>query len=146
MGLDMYLVGKRYLKDSTPAAKLDPNEANSDEGYKELYEQNELAYWRKSNAIHKWFVDNVQGGTDDCGYYLTSRKHLAELQKVCERVIGFKHLANEQLPTQSGFFFGGTDYDEYYYRDVEDTIKTIDNVIAALDADPTLAVYYTSSW
>lgn len=26
----------------------------------------EIAYWRKANAIHRWFVDNVQNGTDDC--------------------------------------------------------------------------------
>ena len=32
-----------------------------------IYEDNQIASWRKANAIHKWFVDNVQDGVDDCG-------------------------------------------------------------------------------
>lgn len=146
MGLDMYLVGKRYLKDSTPAAKLDEDYANSNEGYEELFKQNEIGYWRKANAIHKWFVDNVQSGTDDCGYYRTTRDRLIELQEVCKRVLAFKHLAHEQLPTQSGFFFGSAEYDDYYYEDVADTIKIVDKAITAIDDNENYAVYYTSSW
>lgn len=26
----------------------------------------EIGYWRKANHIHKWFVDCVQDGEDDC--------------------------------------------------------------------------------
>jgi hypothetical protein len=32
-------------------------------------------------------------------------------------------LAAELLPTQSGFFFGGTDYDKYYFYDVKDCLN-----------------------
>ena len=28
-----------------------------------------VGYWRKANHIHKWFVDNVQNGEDDCKEY-----------------------------------------------------------------------------
>ena len=31
----------------------------------EPYEE-ELMYWRKANAIHKFFVDNAANGVDDC--------------------------------------------------------------------------------
>ena len=31
----------------------------------EPYEE-ELMYWRKANAIHKFFVDNAAHGVDDC--------------------------------------------------------------------------------
>ena len=27
----------------------------------------ELGYWRKANQIHRWFVENVQDGVDNCG-------------------------------------------------------------------------------
>ncbi len=27
----------------------------------------EVLYWRKANAIHQWFVENVQGGEDHFG-------------------------------------------------------------------------------
>lgn len=37
--------------------------------------------------------------------------------------------ASELLPTTSGFFFGGTEYDEWYYRDVEYTEKKLTELI-----------------
>ena len=36
---------------------------------------------------------------------------------------------NDNLPTASGFFFGGTEYDEYFYGDCEDTIKILNGII-----------------
>lgn len=36
-------------------------------------------YWRKANQIHKWFVDNVQDGNDDCGRYYVSKDNLKNL-------------------------------------------------------------------
>ena len=33
------------------------------------------------------------------------------------------------LPTQSGFFFGSEDYDEYYIRDVERTVEIIERCL-----------------
>lgn len=54
-------------------------------------------------------------------------------------------VAEELLPTQSGFFFGGTDYDEWYVQDVAETIKIIEKVLAETDFD-TQMIYYVSSW
>lgn len=51
----------------------------------------------------------------------------------------------ELLPTQSGFFFGGTGYDSYYMDDIEETIDIIAKVLATTDFD-TEMVYYVSSW
>jgi hypothetical protein len=31
--------------------------------------------------------------------------------------------AQELLPTQAGFFFGSTDYDEWYYYDMKEILK-----------------------
>jgi len=39
----------------------------------------EVGYWRKANAIHKWFVDNVQNGEDDCQRYDVTPAQLTEL-------------------------------------------------------------------
>lgn len=49
------------------------------------------------------------------------------------------------LPTQSGFFFGGTDYDSYYMGDIEDTIDIITKVLETTDFN-TQMIYYVSSW
>ena len=42
-------------------------------------------------------------------------------------------VAEELLPTTSGFFFGSTNYDQWYYADVEDTIKIIERVLETTD-------------
>lgn len=69
--------------------------------------------------------------------------------------------AEENLPSQSGFFFGRSDYDGYYLNDIEHTIEAIDEVIDelmdeyrfGLDIDLVTGEYngdyiieYTSSW
>ena len=45
----------------------------------EVIDVYEVAYWRKANAIHKWFVDNVQKGKDDCKEYRVTRRNLLDL-------------------------------------------------------------------
>lgn len=54
-------------------------------------------------------------------------------------------VAMELLPTASGFFFGGTDYDEYYLSDVKETIDIITKVLETTDFDKEM-IYYVSSW
>lgn len=49
------------------------------------------------------------------------------------------------LPTVEGFFFGGTEYDHYYFDDIEETIKTIENALASVDFEKEILVY-VSSW
>lgn len=51
------------------------------------YVTTQAAYWRKANSIHKWFVDNVQNGEDDCGTYEISIDTLRKLRAVCVRVL-----------------------------------------------------------
>lgn len=54
-------------------------------------------------------------------------------------------VAEELLPTTSGFFFGGTEYDEWYYKDVENTINIIEDVLRTTDFKHEV-VMYRSSW
>jgi hypothetical protein len=59
------------------------------------------------------------------------------------QVIANPEIAEEHLPTQSGFFFGGTDYDQFYLHDVLETVDIIDRALA-LPEDTTFE--YQSSW
>jgi hypothetical protein len=110
-----------------------------------VYDGNEIGYWRKANAIHKWFVDNVQDGVDDCGYYKVTKEHLIQLQNTCNEVLGDPNLAKELLPTQSGSFFGETVYEDGYYVSLDYTLQIIDEILKTkpycLDE-----LYYSSSW
>ena len=103
----------------------------------------EVGYWRKANHIHRWFVENVQNNDDDCGCYPVSREQLDSLLRTCRRVLDFRHLAEDQLPRQSGFFYGNTLYDEYYYADIERTIEIIERCLSEPDD---VVIEYQSSW
>lgn len=148
MGLDMYLKGKRYISDYDDQDKVLINKLT--QHFPELSETQTLqevtvrvGYWRKANQIHKWFVDNIQEGVDNCGDYYVSRESLQDLRTLCQQVIDFRHLATDKLPPQSGFFFGSDTVDEYYFRDLEDTIKIIDGALALPSS---WDLEYSSSW
>lgn len=191
MGLDMYLekcnrkawgykdFNIEKVKENQPGLykEIKPFLANRGEyvHWESIF--TEVGYWRKANHIHKWFVENVQDGIDDCDYHHEVTKEiLEELLEICERVVDSSELvsgkikngekfengkwvacmedgkyikdpsvAMELLPTESGFFFGGTDYDEYYLDDVRKTIDIITRVLETTDFE-TEMVHYVSSW
>lgn len=43
--------------------------------------------WRKANAIHKWFVDNCQGGNDDCRTVEVDACELDDLYDVLHEIV-----------------------------------------------------------
>lgn len=179
MGLDMYLVAKKYLwsdKDKKIKEKIEKACGISEPTSVSF----EVMYWRKANAIHKWFVDNVQDGVDDCRESYVPLEKLKELLEIVTQVlnsvklvdgkvgVGYsivdgkmvEHfedgkvvedfgLAEDLLPTESGFFFGGTDYDQYYYSDLKRTQEALQDLITKVQTDDNyncLDFYYHSSW
>ena len=104
----------------------------------------QVAYWRKANQIHKWFVDHVQNGKDDCGDYYVSREQLQLLLDTCKIVLIDKEEASQLLPVQEGFFFGSYEYNEYYFSDIQDTIEQLEKVLTEYPEE--WAFKYQSSW
>lgn len=103
----------------------------------------ETMYWRKANAIHNWFVINVQDCKDDCEIYPVTKQQLQQLLNLCTEVLNDYTKAEELLPTTCGFFFGSTDYNDMYF---EDLIYTKENLEKILNNDNTKYLYYWSSW
>jgi hypothetical protein len=184
MGLDMYLkkrvyIGNKWRKPEKRVKVVIPENQDGvlfptvnvkEERLCDITE--EVACWRKANAIHAWFVENVQDGQDDCREYCVSKEQLAELLKIIEQVLGASELisgkiqngysfkdgkkepiledgkyikdpsvARELLPTQEGFFFGSTDYDQYYIEDLRYTRQVLEEILQE-EGD----YYYQSSW
>lgn len=133
MGLDMFLYGIKYH------SKYNEEEDND----KSYYVMTEEIYWRKANQIHRWFVENVQDGIDNCAIYYVSGESLYELKELCEKVLENKELANELLPIGRGFFFGSVEYDEWYFADLEYTVEKLDELLKNEDYD---YYKYQSSW
>lgn len=190
MGLDMYLERIHRNVDEYRDVNIRDVDVNS-ELYKALapylHRQGglvyswfslfeEVGYWRKANAIHKWFVENVQDGEDDCGRYEVAKEQLEELLDICEEVLdktvmvpgkvvigqrctesGMENIlkdglvvlnsevCEEPLPTQGGFFFGSTNYDEFYIEDIKETISILTKVLEETNFDE-CKIYYSSSW
>lgn len=153
MGLDMYLSAKKYVSGYSHSNQVDQ------EAYDTLLEAIGLdrsdvtddapsgslslnvAYWRKANAIHNWFIENVAGGVDDCAPMYVSRDELQTLCRDINEVLKVRDMQDadpdealpgpeDLLPTASGFFFGGTDYDEYYWHYLEKTVARLTDLLA----------------
>lgn len=119
MGLDMYL----YRKDT-----------------------DQVAYWRKDNAIHGWFVKNYADGVDDCKPIEVDRIGLITLRDICLRVAQANNteLAMELLPPVSGFFFGSNQIDDWYLDGVIETAKKLTGIINETSEDQMFE--YQASW
>ena len=150
MGLDMYLRGKKFLwshgeQNFREIAKNLLVQAFPEVAELEINELScEVAYWRKANAIHNWFVKNTQDGVDNCQNTPIDCKQLQALLDDVNKVLADRALAHEILPTKSGFFFGRTDYDEYYIRDLTYTKQRLELLLS--DAYKGWEFEYHSSW
>jgi hypothetical protein len=152
MGLDMYLHKEIYVGAIYDHRKVTGTIKLSAEGkalrinLKKVESITErVAYWRKANMIHNWFVENVQEGEDDCKRYYVDREQLQQLLDKCKEVRhDFKH-AHEILPTTSGFFFGDTSYDQYYLDDINYTVKVLTAELKKKSSHDQ-SYYYESSW
>lgn len=159
MGLDMYLTETRSLARYQGLAESDTGD------YAEQYRKADavldlvdltstvdggvnitatVMYWRKANAIHRWFVENVQDGSDDCQAYYLETEQLRTLQDLAKLVLNDHSLAQGLLPTQEGFCFGGTDYDKWYFKDLESTVAGINTVLENAGEYPEFE--YRASW
>ena len=154
MGLDMYLYKKTFLHTGEWVREDKRCEVTVTEGGKPHptinpkkieYIVEEVGYWRKANQIHQWFVENVQNGEDNCAEYRVDSEQLRDLLNVCEDVLDDHSKAEQLLPTSSGFFFGNTDYDDYYFEQVQNTYDILMSIVSADDYD--MQEYtYQSSW
>lgn len=157
MGLDMYLRAEFYAsafdhnsnEDKKKfASVLDALGLKSEDATPDtpsLHVAVTVGYWRKANAIHGWFVNNVQDGEDNCQPHSLSRDKIEELLNTCKDVLADHGKAAESLPTRGGFFFGPTDYDEGYFQDLEDTVVILDRVLKNPKFDRAEFIYQ-SSW
>ena len=149
MGLDMNLYREVILTDSMKlvgrkgeAVEKIINEGEKDEHSKvRLVVHNSVCYWRKFNALHKYFNDHFNShdddncvdmymGIDDLRKLLLDLKNLRKQIKLNEDgIVENQEICEEILPPEDGFFFGSTALDKYYVEDIDDTIEKLSGVI-----------------
>jgi hypothetical protein len=149
MGLDMYLYAGKFISNTPPFKEGTRHEEIVDaldaQGFAKghIVTQMEVAYWRKANAIHGWFVD---GEDNDCSPIQVTRENLIRLRDVCKELLVDKDAdkAEELLPPMSGFFFGSTGIDEWYWENVQETATLLDNILTEVPED--WSFEYQASW
>lgn len=172
MGLDMFLNRKRDLNWEEIQGLQDkfPETKNPIYGIKE-----EIAYWRKANQIHNFFMKKDVNGEDRQAD--VDINDIKELLKICKRlkrelrltkgkihtgtrftkdgkkeiyeegeIIANPKLAEELLPTRAGFFFGDTDYDSYYYEQICEAIPILQKIVDEHNKYNNVSYEYIASW
>lgn len=213
MGLDMYLEVHRstYLPKGKRTIDLD----NLKDDFEHYFDDDfgcsnrigiteQVGYWRKANAIHHWFVENVQEGVDECQTSDVDEEDIDNLLNLCNNILdkieGLEFIISDEsksyyeknnkkftekfvfhkknlndiyskkwiwnytcsltkdvskfiednLPPQSGFFFGSTKIDGNYFYDIIKTVlilKRLKKMLNKWRKEKTYAyVTYHASW
>lgn len=90
----------------------------------------EELYFRKVNFLLPHF-----GYEENCSNLEISKCQVEDLVENCNKVLADHSLADELLPSKAGFFFGSTDYDEWYFNDVESVRDSFEKLLNEFDFD-----------
>ena len=99
-----------------------------------------VGYFRKVNCVYRYFEDKL---TDETAW--VTKDECEDIVKRCSAVLENPDLASELMPTRSGFFFGSTEYDKYYFSDLKDVRKQFKSFIKYFKTDDDI-VFIHMSW
>lgn len=160
MGLDTYFFKTKKADWARAQEEFAAYEALPEEKKNETknpYEEwcpEEIGYFRKVNFLMAFFA--YYG---NCEYKEIGRDEFKELVEKCTEVYrigkanrdedGWKGDLSEEaiervseiLPTCSGFFFGSTDYDEWYFNEVGEVLSWAENVLDNYGDDEVVLMY-----
>ena len=153
MGLDMWLYKRGHTVHDEMTGKT----------YVE--DPEEIGYWRKFNALHAYILELTNSPADtNCEPVDLSQSDvetildtLNQVRSILEKGVKLEEdgdwylfdedtsdAAAELLPPRSGFFFGSTTIDAYYYYDVCDAISIFENALKLINEGE--EIYYDCWW
>lgn len=105
-----------------------------------------VGYFRKVNFLVRYFTDLGFDVENQTPFYIT-KEQVIELRNRCQMVLDDHSQAEDLLPTMSGFFFGSTDYNGYYFKDVEQVLKYCEETLLPMfdELDDRESIYF-STW
>lgn len=95
----------------------------------------EILYYRKVNFLIPFFEDSIL--YEEAGFILSSvhKDEIKNLIDFCEMVLKNREKAPEILPTEEGFFFGSTEYDDYYFKCVQNVLNDFKMLLKDFEED-----------
>jgi hypothetical protein len=180
MGLDMYLYKENYVRNwdhFKPEERYQITVKKNKKVCKDIkperisYIVEQVGYWRKFNALHSWFIENLANGVDECQRIRVDTDDLKKLLEVLKKVKTIMDKSNvvvkvledwngkpydhkvyecedevkELLSPQQGFFFGSYEIDEWYKQDIDQTVVLLEELINE-DSNGLAEYYYQASW
>lgn len=145
MGLDMYLMGRRYNpQHEVVDGKYVEKERPVLDGFEVQENVLEIGYWRKHRRLHGFIVENYGGGEDDCRPIMLSPEDLHQIADALDRY----ETDIEALPETEGFFFGNDDWDRDLQEQAPEHAARFRKAAAWLSGDDNSwnHVEYQSSW
>lgn len=103
------------------------------------YYGHHVGYFRKVNCVYRYFEGKL---TDETAW--VTKEDCEDIINRCTAVLKTPSLASELMPTQSGCFFGSTEYDKYYFDDLKDVRKQFKSFIKYFKTDNDLMYIYMS--
>ncbi len=99
-------------------------------------EEDSYGYFRKLYFLTDWVSDNI-GPFDNCQQIVVSKEHIEKLLSDTNKVLNAKteEVAEEHL------FSLDTDYDDNYYRDVEEVKKFCEKALKEFDFDKDVLIF-----
>ena len=156
MGLDITFYKAKRLKDNETKERLEEirkelateylksiDERNSklinelEDEKEKINPWNEVAYFRKVNFLIPFF-----GYEENCSNIEIDKYQVEDLIEACKEVLANHDKASFLLPTQEGFFFGSTDYDDWYFDDVQNVKEKFEEVLADFDLDEAILIMH----
>lgn len=136
MGLDIYFYKVR--KDDADAI------SNTREVFDLINNGVDCAYFRKANFIYAYFAHLIDSNTECC---IVNKDEIESLFDACGLVLERRNdteFAKEVLPTCPGFFFGSTDYDEWYYEKVASCYEQMKIILEEWEDGDAIVIWF--SW
>lgn len=149
MGLDITFYKAKRLKDNETKERLEEirkelateylksiDERNSklinelEDEKEKINPWNEVAYFRKVNFLIPFF-----GYEENCSNIEIDKYQVEDLIEACNEVLANHDKASFLLPTETGFFFGSTDYDDWYFDDVKSVKTTFESILEDFDQE-----------
>lgn len=156
MGLDINFYKAKRSKDNETKERLEEiKKALAAEYLKSIDERNsklikeledekekinpwkEVAYFRKVNFLIPFF-----GYEENCSNIEIDKYQVEDLIEACNEVLANHDKASFLLPTQAGFFFGSTDYDDWCFDDVQNVKDKFEEILADFDRDEDILIMH----
>lgn len=106
----------------------------------------EVAYYRKYNFLIPAMEKILETRIENNKFYNVDKEDIEKLKNRCKLVMENHDYAKELLPTTDGFFFGSTEYDEYYFDDVEHVYNDCNKILENMSKTDEPDFVFYANW